>query len=297
MRSVFVLLAGLLLLTACENEDNYNYNGGRGNGGYGGYGGNSGNYYGGGDDRYGYGSYYPYGQRNYPRDRIFMIDNNHRCTQGRIYQGYCYHRDDDYRRAVEWDRSHGYDNNWHNKRKEWCNSHDCRRDHAIRDDEGNWDKNHKERPVERDRQAQPYPPRHQDESPHPYQNPNGYDKRKPGRNDGYHREPADDVRNTRPPVQQDSRQQENRQRDRERTHQAPGVNTEAPPTNTRYHQSPGRNQSSPDTGQQEQRNNGSGNRSKNESSSSSGSNDNNGKRSRNKRGGDAQPGEATPDGQ
>ena len=53
MRNVLVLLAGLLLLTACETEDNYNsYGGGPGNGGYGSYGGNSGNYYG-NDDRYG----------------------------------------------------------------------------------------------------------------------------------------------------------------------------------------------------------------------------------------------------
>lgn len=90
-------------------------------------------------DDHGYSRYYPYGQANYPRDRIWIIDGYRGCRYY-SYQGYCYRYKDDYYRAIEWDRRHGYDDNWHRKRKDWCNKHDCRRDHDTHHrGDGRWD--------------------------------------------------------------------------------------------------------------------------------------------------------------
>lgn len=134
MRTALLLLASLFLFTACA-EDNYygghddHYRGGGGYGGYGGY-----------ND---YGNYYPYGNPNYARNNIYYIDGYHPC-HGYPYQGYCYKDKDDVQAAMYWDRQHGYDDNWHKKRKDWCNKHDCRRDHDTRDDD-NYDRRHDDR--------------------------------------------------------------------------------------------------------------------------------------------------------
>ena len=117
MRTALFLLTCLFLVTACADGDNY-------------YGGND------NDDRYygdsrgygGYGNYYPYGNASYPRNRSYVMDHYRPCN-GYAYQGYCYLYRDDYQRAIAWDRSHGYDDNWHKKRKNWCNEHDCSRGH------------------------------------------------------------------------------------------------------------------------------------------------------------------------
>lgn len=347
MRNVILLMAASLLLVACGTEDDHYYGSSRDSGSYGGnsgYGGNGGNYYGGGDDgyaydrngydRYGYSSYYPYGQRNYPRDRIFIVDNYHHCTVGRIHHGYCYHYDDDYRRALEWDRIHGYDDHWHKRRKDWCKKHDCSRDHAIRDDDGYRDsKGEKQRPVERDRLAQPKPYEQQREK-----NPRRYEQhpetRKPAREDGW--VPSPGVRDTRPPVPDDARQYDERQdngrqyndrqhNDRQRDGgsgqtPSPAVNTEPRPDNNRYRQSPvrsqpvpgnqqrdygvsGRNQpreplqASDPVRQEQRRSRQSSGQADNADFRTSGSTNNSGKRSRNQRGNDLPPVEAAPDGQ
>lgn len=126
MRNVLILIS-CLLLTACAVDDDYF--GGHDNDRYDGRHGYGGGYGGGYS---GYGNYYPYGNANYPRDRIYIIDRYHSC-HGYAYQGYCYRNKDDYRNAVAWDRSHGYDDNWHKKRKDWCNKHDCSRGHDSHD--------------------------------------------------------------------------------------------------------------------------------------------------------------------
>ncbi len=118
---VFGFAIGLLLLTACSGDDIYR-GGGSNSGGYG----NSNGYgnYGG----YNNGGYYPYGNANYPRDRIYVVNGYNPCN-GYVYQGYCYRDKDDYRNAVIWDQNHRNDANWNRKRKDWCNTHDCSRDH------------------------------------------------------------------------------------------------------------------------------------------------------------------------
>lgn len=130
MRTALLVMTSLFLFTGCAED---NYYGGHGDdhyggGGYGGYGGGG---YGGYND---YGNYYPYGNPNYPRNNIYYIDGYHPC-HGYPYQGYCYKDKDDVQAAMYWDRQHGYDDNWHKKRKDWCNKHDCRRDHDTRDDD------------------------------------------------------------------------------------------------------------------------------------------------------------------
>lgn len=129
MRTALLLLASLFLLTACA-EDNY-------------YGGHDDDHYGGGYGGYNdYGHYYPYGNANYPRNNIYYMDGYHSC-HGYPYQGYCYKDKDDVQAAMYWDRQHGYDDNWHKKRKAWCNEHDCRRDHDTRgDDDRDYDRRH-----------------------------------------------------------------------------------------------------------------------------------------------------------
>lgn len=131
MRKTILGLLGLLSLTAC-NEGDYGHNGG--------YGDDHGGYYGHDRDDYGYGSYYPYGHSDYPRDRIWIVDGYHGCRYY-PYQGYCYRYKDDYYRAIEWDRAHGYDDNWHQRRKNWCNKHDCSHDRNDHDDRYKDDQN------------------------------------------------------------------------------------------------------------------------------------------------------------
>ena len=134
----FGFLVCFLFLTACAAGDDYfgGNDGQRDHNGYGnsnGYGSSNGygnsNGYG---SNGGYGNYYPYGNANYPRDRIYVINNYNPCN-GYTYQGYCYRYKNDYQNAIAWDHSHGYDDNWHRKRKDWCNSHDCSHDHDTRD--------------------------------------------------------------------------------------------------------------------------------------------------------------------
>lgn len=116
MRNALCLSACLFLLSACGSADDYW-----------------------GDDRYddhshGYhnnvynngGTYYPYGNASYPRDRIYVIERQQPCN-GYAYQGYCYRNKNDYQNSVAWDRDHGRDDNWYKQRKDWCNDHDCRR--------------------------------------------------------------------------------------------------------------------------------------------------------------------------
>lgn len=125
MRNTLMLVGCLLLLTACASDDDYfggNHRNDRYDDRYDGR-------YGGG---YGYGNYYPYGNPYYARDRIYIIDRYHPCS-GYAYQGYCYRYKDDYRNAIAWDRSHGYDDNWHKKRKDWCKKHDCSHDRDRHD--------------------------------------------------------------------------------------------------------------------------------------------------------------------
>lgn len=128
MRTALLSLTCLFLFAGCADD----YYGGHGYGGNG-YGGNGygGSGYGGYND---YGNYYPYGNPNYPRNNIYYIDGYHPC-HGYPYQGYCYKDKDDVQAAMYWDRQHGYDDNWHKKRKDWCNKHDCRRDHDTRGDD------------------------------------------------------------------------------------------------------------------------------------------------------------------
>lgn len=118
MRKAIVLLLTAFFITACAYDDDHH----------------GGGYYGDRDD-YGYGSYYPYGRADYPRDRIWIVDGHHGCRYY-SYQGYCYRYKDDYYRAMDWDRKRGYDDNWHKRRKAWCNKHDCRREHDNRYDNG-----------------------------------------------------------------------------------------------------------------------------------------------------------------
>ena len=138
MRTTLLLLTCLFLFTACADDNYYGghdddrYRGGNSYGGYGGYGGYN-----------DYGNYYPYGNASYPRNRIYVIDGYRSC-RGYPYQGYCYLYKEDYQKALAWDRSRGYDDNWHKKRKDWCNKHDCRRDHDTRDDDG-YDRRHDDR--------------------------------------------------------------------------------------------------------------------------------------------------------
>lgn len=120
MRKLLVLFLAVFAVSACTHDDDYDDRRG-------------GRYYHDRDD-YGYGGYYPYGRADYPRDRIWIIDGYRGCRYY-SYQGYCYRYKEDYYRAIEWDRKHGYDDNWHKKRKAWCNKHDCRRDHDDRYDD------------------------------------------------------------------------------------------------------------------------------------------------------------------
>lgn len=122
MRNALCLSACLFLLSACGSTDDYW-----------------------GDDRYddhshGYhnnvynngGTYYPYGNASYPRDRIYVIERQQPC-KGYAYQGYCYRNKNDYQNSMAWDRDHGRDDNWHKQHKDWCNDHDCRRVHDVDD--------------------------------------------------------------------------------------------------------------------------------------------------------------------
>ncbi|HQQ64175.1 MAG TPA: hypothetical protein PLF22_11470, partial [Pseudomonadales bacterium] len=112
MRHTLVLLLGLFSLSACVLDDDF-------------------------DDGYRthneYREYYPYGRPDYPRDRIYYIESSNPCRSGRVYHGYCYLRDDDYRRARDWDNGRGYDDNWFRHRSEWCDRHDCRRNNERHD--------------------------------------------------------------------------------------------------------------------------------------------------------------------
>lgn len=135
MRKLLVLFLTVFAVSACTHDDDYDNRRGGG-------------YYHDRDD-YGYGGYYPYGRADYPRDRIWIIDGYRGCRYY-SYQGYCYRYKEDYYRAIEWDRKHGYDDNWHKKRKAWCNKHDCRRDHDDRYDDRRYDRDDDRRePVKR----------------------------------------------------------------------------------------------------------------------------------------------------
>jgi len=140
VRNLLLVLSCVWLLSGCaEIDDAFAGDSGRdgyygGNNNYGGgyYGGNSGYHNPGYGNYGGYNNgYYPYGNANYPRDRIYVITPYGGCN-GYAYEGYCYRDKDDYRNAIVWDQNHQNDVNWNKKRKDWCNAHDCRRSHDTR---------------------------------------------------------------------------------------------------------------------------------------------------------------------
>jgi hypothetical protein len=89
-----------------------------------------------------YNSYYPYGQVNYPRDRIYIIQSYNPC-RGNSYRGYCYRYEDDYHRAIDYDRSKGYDDRWYKQQQSYCSTHNCHRDdNDQRDDRHNKEYGH-----------------------------------------------------------------------------------------------------------------------------------------------------------
>jgi hypothetical protein len=121
MRNALCLSACLFLLSACGSMDDYWSDDGYDDHHHG-----HNNVYNNG------GTYYPYGNASYPRDRIYVIERQQPC-HGYAYQGYCYRNKNDYQNSVAWDRDHGRDNNGHKQRKDWCNDHDCGNGHDSRD--------------------------------------------------------------------------------------------------------------------------------------------------------------------
>jgi hypothetical protein len=126
MRNILMLLVVGLLLGCEPMGAGYGQNRGYGYDNHNGYSSSR-------NDGYHYGHYYPYGREDYPRDRIYIVERPSACSRGRVYQGYCYLHNDDYRRALEWDRKQGYDDHWHQQRNSWCNQHDCRKQERDQD--------------------------------------------------------------------------------------------------------------------------------------------------------------------
>ena len=128
-----MVLSSLLLLGGCSYQNDGYQNDGYRNGRYQNNSAQNRQYQSsqyGRQDSYSYSEYhyyYPYGQANYPRDRIYIVQANNTCN-GNSYRGYCYRYEDDCRRAKEYDRSKGYDDRWYKQQQSYCSTHNCRRD-------------------------------------------------------------------------------------------------------------------------------------------------------------------------
>ena len=83
-----------------------------------------------------------------------------------------------------WDQNHRNDANWNRKRKDWCNHHDCRRDHDTHDRDDRYDRGTTdakgrplEQPVERDRAERVNPQQIHPEQYRPQQAPRQHEGR------------------------------------------------------------------------------------------------------------------------
>jgi hypothetical protein len=124
MRSLFVLLASLLLLNACSLDTGTTDSQPRRG------------HYASGPSNTEYHYYYPYGRADYPQDRIYVVQPQQPCG-GYAYRGYCYRQSDDYYRAMDYDRKKGYDDGWYRRQKDYCSNHDCRRHDSDRNGHDN----------------------------------------------------------------------------------------------------------------------------------------------------------------
>ncbi len=140
MRTLLSVLISLVLLSACSYQNDSYQNDSYQNDCYqndrysSGYGRQSTYNYDVNEYRY----YYPYGRADYPRERVYIVQPYQSC-QGYDYRGYCYRSQDDYRRAMDYDRGRGYDDRWYQQRQSYCSQHDCRRDRDAKDRPRNHD--------------------------------------------------------------------------------------------------------------------------------------------------------------